>query len=524
MSWRKTPRDMITNPKIRYIAGHASPNLRQAVFAFYLMIYEAADDDGVIDLGDREVLADQLMLEIQYDFPDTTSIDWLIAQFVSRGFIEQMFPKDRDLSTYYYILDFDNPNEAHFSNNKRVAETADERRDRVYGRMRPQAAPAEPRRRVRAQAKFRRTDDGTDEDSPEPPEDGRPESAPAPCAGFFCAPQDSENDKMRDKISESVATIGRMRDTLAQNVAENPLLRIEREDRDQRDQTKERTEKDTHTQNPAPADNGVPVPCGTSAPPSAPCAGGDTQRPEHTQGAETCDTQTETGHAEGRDTEATLHDAEPPEEGSNMQQPPGTKWTYKDTAEAAKKMDMPEGVAARLIALKSYSDWQTCGVLWRFFKQRCPVPFEQDDVQLDAIQIITVSCSMMSEPKNPPYVIVGQLVALFWELVQSGGPDGKYFKGMPVTPSMMITKAVWPRIVSNARRKLHPGATAGEFWTKEVEKYRREAEKDAEKYNGGTFFGQQCAERGIDAGKPGAIATMLARQASESAQKGVETG
>lgn len=143
MTWRKTPRDLIINPKIRFIAGHTAAHLKQAVFAFYAAIYMQADNDGVIDLGDTEVLADIVMLD------DPDDINTLIDAFAKRGFIERVYPDDAERASIYFLTDWDNPAMATWNGQKRVEESQETRVARIRGEKksrgtRKKSEPAEP--------------------------------------------------------------------------------------------------------------------------------------------------------------------------------------------------------------------------------------------------------------------------------------------------------------------------------------------------------------------------------------------
>ena len=122
MGWRKTPRDLLSNPKIITIANRIEPKLKQSVLSFYVACYMQANDDGVLDMRDREVYADMLFLEKEDD------VVTLTEAFIKRGFFEPI-TDDHEL---LLITDWENPNQATvLKNGHRIPETQEMRRDRV---------------------------------------------------------------------------------------------------------------------------------------------------------------------------------------------------------------------------------------------------------------------------------------------------------------------------------------------------------------------------------------------------------
>ena len=423
-AWRKTPTDILTNPRIRSIALRKAPELRQAVFAFYMACYMQASEDGVVDVSDTEVYADLLMLDDENIITDFT------LNFIKKGFFEPL----NEEQTLLFIVDFDNPAMAETKSGHRVPESMESRRRRVNDTI---SKPKKPRYKKPVQ------DTRTYDTHDVPPE---VEEANLPEEAFSCP--------LNDKNEECVATDDVLRDKFAENVATH----IERDEK----KTIAREERHTHTQE-APAQKEKDQ----AETPSAPLQ--EETLMEIMEPEEEKPSQEEESSAG---------------ETAQVQSPVLGGTEAQEEESSAMKSNIPKGVASRMIGVTSLAEWRAADILYVFFTARSPIPVDSD-VQVDALTLITVRIGQLSEPKNEPYVIAGQLTRLFVDLVNGQGAFKgiTYFSGMPLTPAMMVKDSVWPRLLTAAKKMLSPGKTAGAFWEKEIERYRQEAEKDR-KYNG----------------------------------------
>lgn len=447
MAWRKTPRDLLTNPKIRTIARKFETALRPAVFAFYTAVYMQADDDGVVDLNERDVFAELLMVE------DEDLILNFIEKFEEKGYLEKI-----GNTGSYYITDWDNPNKAVTVNGKRVAETAEQRRARVLG-----VIDGKPRRKKSVQ----------DRKIPEPEID---EALPTHAEVLATL---LENGEMHDKIQKNVATDYREREeTIDTEIAE----------------------KDTHTETER-----------KFAPPAS-------KAPEaFSAGTEQFRTKVDTPEAGQEEATVPEQDAVRSTGEKPMQENKDSQWTFEDTRKAVNQMELPEEFCKKMESIKNWEDWQALNVIYRYFKDKSYPFFEQNQVEIDAMKVIIASCRALSEPKNAPYVIAGQLCRLYGDLVNQRGVFSKgfeYFQGYPAQPSSMIKPAAWSRIVAEARKVLSPGLKKLSVWAEEMEKLKKQIEKESETYNGASPLEVELKKHGLDPGKPESMAKLLAIQAA----------
>lgn len=525
MAWRKTPRDLLTNPKIRFIASHTAPQIPpQAAFAFYGAVYMEADDDGVVDLGDKDVLADIIMIQNPDD------IDGLTAAFVKRGFIEQMYPDDSERDSLYLIIDWDNPSMATWDGKKRIQETQAERRERILGKVKSSG------RKSRTPRRPQEKEEQTPPPSP-PPEVSAPQTAPG--AGFFCAESLAASALECDKKSGNVTENEKPSFSVTESVQSVTEKDTPRERRDETRESSERIEslesKDTHTQIPARAD------CASaSAPDVAPAASPSAPLPLPSENRGETERQRETGRdTESSDSADTGHNeevkdcAEKNRDDSEMQETVSSQGNNENAEDSAenRRGEIPPAVAKRLIANKTYTSWQSAEVLYHFFKAHCPVQFERDEVQLDILQIIIQDAESMAEPKNPPYVIAATLCSQFLDLVNGRGyfaelpsDSKKFFGGMMIMPDMLKKPSVWPRIVDATKKKLSPGKVAAEKWQQQLRFYAGQVEKLPGTYNADGFIASECKKRGIDTTRPGYIYEYLDSVATEKQKKGVKSG
>lgn len=329
MPWRKMPRDLLTNPKICAIANRVKPDLQQAVFLFYIACYTQANDDGIIDISDTETLADLIRLDNENDVAE------LAYLFIRRGFFE---PITDDL-TLLLITDWDNPQQASVKNGHRVPETQDQRRKRInslYNKAPKNAA---------------KKSDEAAEDT------------------FLCV----ENDK----ISKSVAT-----DELECDKNAKSVTLTERKER------KDKREKKEHTH----TEEGTVYSVSAIAQ-EALQEDRDREPEENESSQETMQIQDDAPTFDG------LEDYRPQEEEVSPTPVPqydlkdavntqDAQWNYELTKKYAQEMSIPDGVANKLVAMKSYEDWQTAGVLYAFFAKI---------TVLALIQTISlISCSLLS--------------------------------------------------------------------------------------------------------------------------------
>ena len=527
MTWRKTPRDLIINPKIRFIAGHTAAHLKQAVFAFYAAIYMQADNDGVIDLGDTEVLADIVMLD------DPDDISTLIDAFVKRGFIERVYPDDAERASIYFLTDWDNPAMATWNGQKRVEESQETRVARIRGEKksrgtRKKSEPAEPEPPAPQHS-----------DVNNPSHDSDIAALAAAAAGvdpIFAQPADKIDDtecaQKSTLGSKPVGDNGTMITQSDESVTPSDRKSIFTEKKEKiREEREERAEKkeNTHTQNSACAGS-------ASASPQSGFAAAPASRSETEIGdAETKEladerageSPPEQDESTERQEHAEISESTEPKEGAettqnqSVQGDSETKWTYEDAREALKEWQIPEPVAKRMTSLETYEQWRAAAVFYAFFKKYAPLPFDRDEIQIDAIQAAALDCELLKEPKNPLYVIANMLCTAFLDLITCGGAmteKNEYFRGMPCLPQNLFHNSVRLRIFDAAKKKLSPGKKAGEEWLKEIERCRKDMQEHPEKYNGPSFFEAECTKRGIDPHGKGAMKRLM--QAFGTEQEG----
>lgn len=479
MAWRKAPRDLLTNPRIRSIASRIAPELKQAVFAFYVACYMEANDDGIVDLSDDEVFADLILLEKESDVKVLTEL------FVKKGFLEEI------KNGLYYINDWDNPNMATYQGSKRVAETADQRRARVLGASKG----GNKNRRKTPQVQVQEYDEQMDV---------------SPAEAFAAAALEAEEaDIFLSKNDEKCATNSHFLSR------KNGTTEREETRRDESSDRHESVERETHTLSCATA-TGAPSPSAIAS------GGAQLQTETETESAVETETQAEEQCSETEEYPENLQSAEEVEQSDNtLLDSKGAQWSFKDTERYAKEMKIPEHVARKFYALSNYENWRCLNVFYHFFRSKCPVDFTKNDLELDTIQLIIVECGLMAETKNPAYVIAGQLCTAFWDLThQNGSFKGlTYFKNMVCQPKNMKLPSVWPRIVQEAKKRLNPGITAGEMWDKRMAEYADLCEKDREKYNGSNFFEEELKKRGINPHEEGAMKRYIALISAEQREK-----
>lgn len=451
--WRQVPCDIINNPKIRSIAKRFNPMYRQAVFSFYISIYMEADEDGIVDLSDIEVYADQLMID------DEEVIIDLIDRFTQKGYITQL--KDGR----YFIDDFTNPNQYTTYNGHKVYETADERRARITNTL-------------NGQKKTKKNNPSKTEKTEEA------ESYPQ---------AEAEKSETQKKFDFSATKSEKASQTLKKEIHTE-------------------IKKDTHTQEKIDAREEK----NTTA----------EKQPEtevKTIEAEIVNTENNTVTnelAEQAASEESFESAENETKQDLLLQDRNkaqSSWTVADSKREQRELNIPDNVASRLTGLRSQNDWKTAQVLYQFFK-RHDAFIVNSDLQLAILQLLILDIDGFSEPKNPPYIIAGQLCMQFENLVGQKGAFAsgfEYFKSMLLTPKQMRSPSVWPRIVAEVKRTLSPGKNSEQNWERTLNTWAEEMRTEHTIYGNPKFFDGEMQKKGINPSDKGAMMAFLAKISAE---------
>lgn len=67
ITWRKCPRDLLTNENFTYIESKLAPELSAAPYMFYLTMLKLVDDDGICDLGDGIIFSKLMRIGTPHD-------------------------------------------------------------------------------------------------------------------------------------------------------------------------------------------------------------------------------------------------------------------------------------------------------------------------------------------------------------------------------------------------------------------------------------------------------------------------
>ena len=451
--WRQVPCDIVNNPRIRSIAKRMPQEYRQAVFAFYVSIYMEADVDGFIDLSDIEVYADQLMID------DEEVINTLIERFCAKDFIKPV------KNGTYFLTDFSNPNNFKNVNGHKVYETADERRERINNSI------SGAKKKKPAPQKIESA-----------PESYPQESAAEPEKPSFFAPSVTHSEKASQTLKKEIHTDRQTNTHTQEKEKETESARTENINTEIKDNAE--PEENTEAQDNA-----------------------DTSTVTTELAEQAIDTEQESNAGQEAQTMPEVL-----EEDSSQK-----ALTMLEIKQIQKEYEIPDTVAARLIALRSQSDWKVAQIFYTFFKRSNPTLYN-DEVQLDIIQQLILDTGQCAEPKNPPHIIAAQLCTQFENLVNQRGAFSsgyQYFKGMALTPKLMRSPSVWPRIWAEVYKTLSPGKTAAEKLETTLKRWADEVTSEKTIYGDPNFFNEQMLKKGVDPNTKGAMMAFLAKIAAE---------
>lgn len=513
LTWRKFPRDTITNPALRFITKKLPLECRHQVFTVLTALYCKAADNGVVDLSDMEVFADICMMS-------ESDLEAVLLQFLERGVIERW---DGEGDFKYKITEWLDPY---------PVRSAEAERQAAY-----RARQKEKKRELRGFGGVKKEDEGESKGKPAKnvplkkktltKQEIRQESMQMPPDSFFkdiaamsmedilkiCCPDMFEKDGAQEEAGAEInadmpekayfeeeaeevqdaedaecgaegVPLQAVHNALCTAVTRvtgqnNALCRVTQEENreDKTEQKKERGEereiekrgeererernaeerereskdKDTHTERSAENADG------------AKSAAGEVSAEDEESG-ETEDTQSgqcngndkrvrDGGEGEQRKTLSGGRSAGQEDRGGKEAESGGNKGGEKET-------ETRKPPAASKI--KSCFE-----VMWRNFSKNNPMGFAEEQAERLACTQLAVKMASLEDEKNSAEIIASQFLSCFLRLLKQGG----YYEGMPYSPTMLLKSGNFAKVFYAVGRILHPEqAAGGGHWAAELEK------------------------------------------------------
>lgn len=473
LTWRKFPRDTITNPALRFIMKKLPQGEKHQVFTLFTALYCNADDTGLVDLSDLEVFADTCMMEVN-------DLEHLLYLFLERNIIEEI---DAAGNTFFKITEWLEPYPLRTSNAERQRDYRERKKEKLAFTGKSGAAagykPKAPDA-LRRQNMEQTAESLFDPYAVTEPEDGYAYIADMTLneiTAFLLSNdplEDSGAAKPMDESSVSAET-----DDALHGVTQcvTPV-----------------TERYTACN----AENSRVTQRYTVTP--------KTEEKEETDRGEEEEKETEEREKENREIET--EERENKEEGERRKKRRENKThTEKKSGsresgtgesgereeiksdDAERKSDtLPTTEADREDAqgskgseVKQERKWRpppekirSCfSILWSFFEKNNPMGYADAEREKIACTQLAVRIALLENKKNQAEIIASQFTNCFRRLLNRGG----YFENMPCTPQMLLKTGNYGKVFCSVAKILHPADAGGEHWAIELQQAMKTNDK-----------------------------------------------
>lgn len=474
LTWRKFPRDTITNPALLFIAKKLPKERQHQVFTLFVALYCNADDDGVVDLSDLAVFSYTCIMS-EDDLVD------LLYRFLDRHIIEEITISGVPA---YRIAGWLDPYpgrmtaaEKQAAYRSRIADKKPPEKRSFLGSKGRQAPPAEnpidtPKPDVSDDtddiydeagelsddeilALFLRLEKEDETEAPikivEPPESAAAETPKSVTECYLDVtgvtqekkPVTCVTGKKNEVTHENSEVTGRY----------PPLPKTEDTDRRDRDRQTEGEEKEIETEEREMRDR-------------------ETER--ETDRREIDIEDTEQKKRKGRKRKDKTHTDRA---GNPARAPTGEilkerEAEEKETEEPPEREREPAQEPAALAedAKKTKREAErrrACfKILWKFFNDKNPMGFVDEEAELLACAELAKMIVKLEDEKNNAEIIACQFTNSFNRLLNKGG----YFENMPCTPIMLLKPGNYSKVFYSVSKILHPKDQGGMHWAAELKK------------------------------------------------------
>lgn len=478
LTWRKFPRDTITNPALLFIAKKLPKERQHQVFTLITALYCSADDRGIVDLSDLAVFSYTCMMS-EDDLVD------LLYRFLDRQIIEELII---DEQTGYKIREWLDPYpgrmtaaEKQAAYRSRIAEKKPpEKRSFLGSKGRPPIPKAKPIDALdpdvsdETEAIYDEADELSDdeilalflrlekEDETETPIKivELPESAAAETPKSVTeryhevtgVTQEKEpvtcvTGEKNEVTAENGSVTGRYptppkteetdrRDRDRQTEGEDKEIEIETEEREMRDRETEREtdrgERDTEKE--------------------------DIENLEKKKRKRKDKTHTDRAGSPARAPTGEILKEREAEEKETEEPPEREREPAPEPAAVAEDTKKTKREAERRRACFK--------ILWKFFNDKNPMGFVDEEAELLACAELAKMIVKLEDGKNTAEIIACQFTNSFNRLLNKGG----YFENMPCTPIMLLKPGNYSKIFYSVSKILHPKDQGGMHWAAELKK------------------------------------------------------
>ena len=472
LTWRKFPRDTITNPALLFIAKKLPKERQHQVFTLITALYCSADDRGIVDLSDLAVFSYTCMMS-EDDLVD------LLYRFLDRYIIEELII---DEQTVYKIREWLDPYpgrmtaaEKQAAYRSRIAEKKPpEKRSFLGSKGRPpipEANPTDtsaPNVSDETEAIYDEADELSDdeilalflrlekEDETEAPIKivEPPESAAAETPESVTERYHEVTGVTQEKKPVTCVT-GEKNEVTAENSEVTgrypPLPKTEETNRRDRDrqtegeeiETEERERRDRETE--IETDRGeIDIE--------------DTEQKKRKGRKRKDKTHTDRAGNPARAPTGEILKEREAEEKETEEPPEREREPAQEPAALAEDAKKTKREAERRRACFK--------ILWKFFNDKNPMGFVDEEAELLACAELAKMIVKLEDEKNNAEIIACQFTNSFNRLLNKGG----YFENMPCTPIMLLKPGNYSKVFYSVSKILHPKDQGGMHWAAELKK------------------------------------------------------
>ena len=462
LTWRKFPRDTITNPALLFIAKKLPKERQHQVFTLFVALYCNADDDGVVDLSDLAVFSYTCIMS-EDDLVD------LLYRFLDRHIIEEITISGVPA---YRIAGWLDPYpgrmtaaEKQAAYRSRIAEKKQPEKRSFLGSKGRQAPPAEnpidtPKPDVSDDtdavydeagelsddeilALFLRLEKEDETEAPikivEPPESAAAETPKS----------------VTERYPDVTGVTGEKNEVTAENcsVTQRYPTPLKTEETDRRDRERQTEGEEIETEEREMRDR-------------------ETER--ETDRGEIDIEDTEQKKRKGRKRKDKTHTdrAENPARAPTGEILKEREAEEKETEEPPERErePAPELAAVAEDTKKTKREAErrrACfKILWTFFNDKNPMGFVDEEAELLACAELAKMIVKLEDEKNTAEIIACQFTNSFNRLLNKGG----YFENMPCTPIMLLKPGNYSKVFYSVSKILHPKDQGGMHWAAELKK------------------------------------------------------
>lgn len=474
LTWRKFPRDTITNPALLFIAKKLPKERQHQVFTLFVALYCNADDDGVVDLSDLAVfsytciMSEDDLVDLLYRFLDRHIIEEItisgVPAYRIAGWLDpypgRMTAAEKQAAYRSRIADKKPPEKRSFLGSKGrppipEAKPIDTSASGVSDEMETIYDEAGELSDDEILALFLRLEKEDETEAPikivEPPESAAAETPKSVTERYL-----DVTDVTQEKEPVTCVT-GEKNEVTAENCSVTlrypTPLKTEETDRRDRDRQREGEEIETEERERRDRETEIETDRGE-------IDIEDTEQKKRKGRKRKDKTHTDRAGNPARAPTGEILKEREAEEKETEEPPERERESAPEPAAVAEDVKKTKRQEAAQRSVRVFK------ILWKFFNDKNPMGFVDKDAERLACAQLADRIAMLEDEKNTAEIIACQFTNSFNRLLNKGG----YFENMPCTPIMLLKPGNYSKVFYSVSKILHPKDQGGMHWAAELKK------------------------------------------------------